>query len=166
MSMVLLLGILARRVGGGLISDHRGSWVNGYMRQIEFASSITAEFWALKDGLLLASQLGITQLLVELDAKVVLDLMQSSKSSTNSFSSLLNDYRYLLRQFSQVRISRVFWEANRCTNHLAKGGCTFIGNFVILDSPISNELCITLDSNASSLYSLRLSASTSLFMAG
>ena len=151
--------------GGGLIRDHHGSWVKGYMRHIGFTSNIVAEFWALKDGLMLASQLDITQLLVELDAKVVVDLILSSKSSTNSFSALLNDCRYLLCQFNQVRINHDYREANRCTNHLAKGGCTLIVNFVVLDSPNSDELCIFLDSDASGLYSLRLSASTSPFMA-
>ena len=151
--------------GGGLIRDYYGSWVKGYMRHIGFASSITVKFWALKDGLLLASQLGISQLLVELDAKVVVELLQSSKSSNNSFSSLFNDCRYLLHQFNQVRISHVFREANRCADYLVKGGYTFIGNFVVLDSPISDELCIILDSDASGLYSLRLSTNTLPFMA-
>ena len=78
-------GNLGKVGGGGLIRDHYGSWVKGYIKHIGFASNITAEFWALKDGLMLVSQLGITQLLVELDAKVVMDLMLSSKSSNNSF---------------------------------------------------------------------------------
>ena len=30
--------------GGGLIRDHHGSWVKGYMRHIGFASSITTKF--------------------------------------------------------------------------------------------------------------------------
>ena len=120
-------GNLSTAGGGGLIRDHYGSWVKGYMRHIGFASSITVKFWALKDGLLLASQLGISQLLVELDAKVVVELLQSSKSSNNYFSSLFNDCRYLLHQFNQVRINHVFREANRCANYLVKGGCTFIG---------------------------------------
>ena len=72
---------------------------------------------------------------------------------------------YLLRQFNQVRISHVFWEANRYINYFAKGVYTLIGNFVVLDSPISDELYIILDSDASSLYSLKLSAITSPFMA-
>ena len=150
--------------GGGLIRDHHGSWVKGYMRHIGFASSITAKFWALKDGLMLASQLGITQLLVELDANVVVDLMLSSKSFNNSFSTLLNDCNYLLCQFNQVRISHVYQEANKCTDHLAKRGWILIWNFVVLDSPNSAGLCIILDSDASGLYSLRLLASTSPFM--
>ena len=37
-----------------------GKWVKGYMRLIGFASNIIAKFWVLKDGLLLASQLGIS----------------------------------------------------------------------------------------------------------
>ena len=102
---------------------------------------------------------------MELHAKVVVDLMLSSKSSNNSFSALLNDCRYLLRQFNQVRINHVYREANRCADHLAKGGCTLIGTFVILDSPNLDELCINLDFDASGLYSLRLLACTSPFMA-
>ena len=101
-------GNLGKASGGGLIHDHHGSWVKGYMRHIGFTSSTAIEFWALKDGLMLASQLDITQLLVELDAKVVVDLILSSKSSNNSFSALLNDCKYLLRRFNQVRISHVY----------------------------------------------------------
>lgn len=78
---------------------------------------------------------------------------------------MLNDYRFLLCQFQQVRTSHAFREANRCADYLAKGGCTLIEDFVILDTPVSEELCIFLDSNASGLYSLSLSASTSPFMA-
>ena len=47
------------------------------------ATNIIAEFWALRDGLTLASQFRITQLLVERDAKVVVDLILSSKPSNS-----------------------------------------------------------------------------------
>ena len=53
------------------------------MRHIGISTSIIAEFWALRDGLMLASQLGITHLAVELDAKVVVDLVLSSKTPNN-----------------------------------------------------------------------------------
>ena len=54
------LGNPSKVGGGGLTRDHQGMWVKGYMRHIGFASNIIAEFWVLKDGLLLASQLGIS----------------------------------------------------------------------------------------------------------
>ena len=41
--------------GGGLILDSQGKWVKGYMRKIGMATSVEAEFWALRDGLILAS---------------------------------------------------------------------------------------------------------------
>ena len=50
-------------------------------------------------------------------------------------------------------------------DYLAKGGCTFAGTFVVLDFPYSEELCNILNSDASRLYSLRLNANTSPFMA-
>jgi len=135
------------------------------MRHIGFASSIITEFWALKDVLLLASKLSISQLLVELDAQTMVNLLHSSRPYNNSFSSLLNDCRFLFRQFQQVRISHVFREANRCVDYLAKGGCTFDGDFVVLDTPVSEELCIILDSDASGMYFLRILANTLPFMA-
>ena len=39
----------------------------------------SAEFWALRDGLMLAAQLGIDHLLVELDAQIVVNLVISKK---------------------------------------------------------------------------------------
>ena len=69
------LGNLEKFGGGGLIQDCQGNWVKCYMRNIGVATNITTEFWALRDGLILASQLGITQRLIELDAKVVADLV-------------------------------------------------------------------------------------------
>ena len=49
--------------GGGLNRNHQGKWIKGYMRHIGFASSVTAELWALKDGLQLAFQLSISHIL-------------------------------------------------------------------------------------------------------
>lgn len=51
------------------------------MRYIGVATSIIAKFWASRDGLVLASHLGIIQLLVELDAKVIVDLVLTKKPS-------------------------------------------------------------------------------------
>ena len=134
-------------------------------KKFGIASSVTAELWALKDGLQLAFQLGISHILVELDAKIVVDLLHSSKAPINSFSSLLNDCRYLLRQFHQARIRHIFREANRGENYLIKGGCTFAGTPVVFYFPYSEELCNILNSDASGLYSFRLIANTSPFMA-
>ena len=53
---------------------------DGYRRRIGVATSIIAEFWALRDSLLLAAQLRITHLVVELDAKIIVQLLTSNKN--------------------------------------------------------------------------------------
>nr|POF05174.1 putative ribonuclease h protein [Quercus suber] len=79
--------------GGGLIHNHDGKWVKGFMRNIGQATSVAAEFWALRDGLMLAAKLGINHLHVELDAQVVVNLVLSKKVINNSCAALLNDCR-------------------------------------------------------------------------
>lgn len=92
-------GNLGRAGGGGLICDHHGKWIKGFMRNIGHTTSVAAKFWALRDELMLATQHGITHLLVELDAQVIVNLVLSKKPINNSCFSLLNDCRYLLEQF-------------------------------------------------------------------
>ena len=73
--------------------------MRGFARSIGFTTSIIAEFWALRDGLLLAGQIGVQNFLIELDAKVVVELVQSKSSSNAFYSSLLADCRSLLGIF-------------------------------------------------------------------
>ena len=113
---------------------------------------------------MLAAQLGINHLHVELDAQVVVNLVLSKKAVNNSCAALLNDCRYLLEQFQHVKVTHVFREANRCTDNLARAGYSFSGNFVVLDAPSNDDLCNILNADADSLYTLRLSARTLSFM--
>ena len=73
--------------------------VEGFARSIGFTTSIITEFWALRDDLLMAGQIGVQNLLIELDAKVVVELVQSMSSSNAFYSSLLADCRSLLGKF-------------------------------------------------------------------
>ena len=53
--MELPLETLGKARRGGLIRDSMGNWIKGFSRSVGFATSIIAEFWALRDGLLLAT---------------------------------------------------------------------------------------------------------------
>ena len=63
--------------GGGLIRDDRGDWIVGY-RKISKTNSFLAETWALRDGLLLCIQLNLNAVMVELDAKALVDALKKS----------------------------------------------------------------------------------------
>ena len=69
------LGNPGKAGGGGIIWDSEGRWVKGFARSIGFTTSIIAELWALRDGLLLADQIGVQKLWIELVAKVVVELV-------------------------------------------------------------------------------------------
>ena len=81
---------------GGLIRDHRGEWLKGFSRGIGSTTSVIVEFWAVRDGLLLAAQMGIPFLEVECDAKIVTNLLLSNVLPNKTYTPLLLDYRSLL----------------------------------------------------------------------
>ena len=134
------LGNPSKAGGGGVIRNCNGNQVKGYKRRVRVATSIIAEFWALRDGLILADQLGITHLAVELDAKVIVQLVLSNNNSNRAYYPLLNDCRFLLSRFHHFKVNHVFKEANRVANKLAKEGCSSPFDFVILENPDSVEL--------------------------
>ena len=109
--------------GGGIIRDSEGRWVKGFARSIGFTTSITAKFWALRDGLLLADQIGVQNLVIELDAKVLVELVQSETTFNAFYSSLLADCRSLLGRFQHYKVQHVFHEVNRVADALAKLVC-------------------------------------------
>ena len=96
--------------------------MKGFARSIGFTTSITAEFWALRDGLLLADQIGVQNLEIELDAKVVVELVQSNSTSNAFYSPLLADCRSLLGRFQHCKVLHVIREVNRVADTLAKLG--------------------------------------------
>ena len=58
-----------------------------------------AEWWALHDGLILAIHLGINQLKVELNAKVIVEMLNSANYPNRSYATLLSDCRSLMARF-------------------------------------------------------------------
>ena len=72
--------------GGGLIRNEIGEWVRGYARAIGCATSVAAKLWALRDGIRLCISLKILALVIELDAKLVIDLSKKDVENLNGIS--------------------------------------------------------------------------------
>ena len=121
------------------IRDSAGNWIRGFARYIGYTTSII-EFWALRDGLQLAIQLGVQNLEVELDAKVIVDLINSRNSSNTAYSSLLFDCRLLLKMIPRTKMKHVFRKANKCINTLVRKGCHAHEKFVVFYGPPSIDV--------------------------
>ena len=77
----------------------------------------------LKDSLLLAIDLEILNLEIEMDSLVAVDLINSSTPSNAFLSTVVDDCRYLLERFELRSLKYIFREANGCTDLLVKAGC-------------------------------------------
>jgi ribonuclease HI len=130
------LGNLGLAGGGGVIQNHLGEWVRGFSRAIGFTTSVQAELRALKDGLLLAIDLEILNLEIEMDSLVAVDLINSSTTSNAFLSTVVDDCRYLLERFELRSLNHIFREANGYADLLAKAGCAQQSDFVFfLNAP-------------------------------
>ena len=111
-------------VGGGIIRNENGGWVKGYARAIRVTTSVVVELWALKDGLWLCISLKLPTVEIELDAKVVIDLVGKETSNPNSIDAIVVDCEEGLKEIPFVRIKHCCREANKCANALARQGAS------------------------------------------
>ena len=82
--------------------DEEGIWIAGFMRRIGATTSFEAELWGLRDGLMLCSNLNISSLVVELDAKAIVDVLLNADYVNNVISPILDDCRLLMTRFSRL----------------------------------------------------------------
>ena len=92
------------------------------------------ELWILRDGLILAKDLNLNSLIVELDAKSVVQLMNSD-SSNMLMEPLLTDWRTLLKAIPNKRVEHIYSEANHYANALARIGARRNFSFVVFVEP-------------------------------
>ena len=79
--------------------------------------------------------LGINALIVESDAKVVVDLLNNDRLSNATNVSLVADCGLHLSQIPQVKVVHYFREANCCADALARIGTYQDSNMLLYNSP-------------------------------
>ena len=116
--------------GGGVIRNHLGEWVGGFSRVIGFTTSVQAKLRALKSGLLLAIDLGILNLEIEMDSLLAVELINSITTFNTFFSTIVDDYRYLMESCELSSLKHIFKEANGYVDVLAKADCDQLSDFI------------------------------------
>ena len=130
-----LSGSIGTIAGGGLIRDEFGNWVIGFSRKIGRTDSFVVELWALRYGLQLCCQLNACAILIELDAKSLVDALNNSSYCNPVISPPLDDCMLLIDQTPQVRIKHTYREANKCADRLANLGLFQSVNFLFHSDP-------------------------------
>ena len=121
--------------GGGVIQNSEGDWVAGFVKKFGNVSSITAKLWAFKEELLMAKQLGIENLCVDLDATFLVYLITNPSIVNLNLEPLLFDCRNLTKTFPNCLVMHVYREANCYVDRLAKMGADLYTEYFFLYNP-------------------------------
>ena len=107
---------------GGVVRDEHENWIAGFTRHIGTTNCFAAELWGLRNGLSLCLSLNILCLVVEVDAKAVVDILKNHNYDNIIISPIMEDCRQLVSCFQQIQINHCYRQANRCADLLAKLG--------------------------------------------
>ena len=135
--------------------SENGGWVAGFARRIGNTNSYMVELWALHDGLKLCLQMNAHSIIIELDAKVVMDALNSPNSPNSFSSSILKECKHMANRLPQKIFRHVYREANKCADLLARIGLLLDNDFIVFSSP-PMDLASFLEADANGLYVNRL----------
>ena len=100
---------------GAIIRDRTRSW-----SILTIDTPSTAEACALRDGLIIAGNVGCNRILVESDCMEVVEVMQNGGNSLGVAAAIYEECTFLCRNFTCVIFSHCPREANRATHNLAQ----------------------------------------------
>ena len=117
-----------------MVKSEDGQWVVGFSKRIGVTNSFAAELWGLCEGLKLCCNLNIHCLVVEMDAKAIVDVLQNEDYANIIISPILDDCRQLLTRLHQVHIKHRFCQANQCADGLGRMSFRMSSDFLMFDS--------------------------------
>ncbi|XBI06774.1 uncharacterized protein [Aegilops tauschii subsp. strangulata] len=106
---------------GVVLRDHKGGFVAASSEQLEHvADAGTAEAYALRRGLLLAQELGISKLVVESDCLEVINTMQNGGFTASGAVAIYSDCLVLVIGYTSVTFVHCPREANSVSHDPAR----------------------------------------------
>ncbi|GKU97446.1 hypothetical protein SLEP1_g10590 [Rubroshorea leprosula] len=126
---------------GGIFRDHNGSWIYGYSRRVGFTTSLAAELWAIRDGLDIAVNRGISKLILETDSKVAETLLKSANHNFHSLGVLIRDCRRLMQEVFQGFFSEDKERIVKIMERVTSSGFSKVAKLMetLLDSSVKED---------------------------
>ena len=82
--------------------NSHGDWLSDYAIAIGYTTSVAVELWALRDRINLCIELSLTNVLIELDATIVVDMLKKNKGNLNSNDVILANCKEGLQKIPRV----------------------------------------------------------------
>ncbi|PKI37177.1 uncharacterized protein LOC116212201 [Punica granatum] len=128
-------GNLGRAGVRGVLRNELGRWILGFALFLGMTNSLVAKLWEIRGGLVMVKSLGIQSLWVELDAKVVVELIWGSYRDNLLLKPLIDDCKELGRHFWDPRVQQVYHEVNKVADALARIGCDTSQDLMYFNNP-------------------------------
>lgn len=106
----------------GLIRNHHGDWIKGFLANLGNGSNMRAEAWAVFFGLDLAWKEGLRKVEVHSDSQVIIGMIKGRRCSRR-FKPIMDAIWNMLNRNWIVKFTHVLREGNRCADLLANQGC-------------------------------------------
>ncbi|MQM17956.1 hypothetical protein Taro_050938 [Colocasia esculenta] len=123
-----------RDARGGILRNHMGDIIFAFSAIYQgVCSSLEAEALALRNGIILCYEKGISDFLVESDSLVLVQMMKGNYSIPWRLSIITQDILYRC-QHIHVSLSHIYREANQVADTLAGFGCTITSSYCVWSS--------------------------------
>ncbi|KAF7802971.1 putative ribonuclease H-like domain, reverse transcriptase zinc-binding domain-containing protein [Senna tora] len=97
---------------GGILRDETGACVGAYTHFVQYPNDpLLLEAMAIRNGLDLAHKVGCTHLMVESDAKMVIDILRTPCDKASTLNAL---YREILRSCTNFQVVNFNWIPRMC----------------------------------------------------
>ncbi|EOY32248.1 Uncharacterized protein TCM_039895 [Theobroma cacao] len=107
--------------GGGLLRDHTGNLIFGFSENFGPANLLQAKLMALHRGLFLCIEYNISSIWIEMDAKIVVQMIHEGHQGSYQTRYLLAFIRKCLSGFT-FRFSHIHREGNQAADYLFNQG--------------------------------------------
>jgi ribonuclease HI len=130
---------LKGRVGLGVIlRDERGQMLAAMSKtRIGTLEPSTGEAFVASSAVCFCRDIGVHRVVLEGDAKQIVDAVNANSASWSRFGHLIDDTRRILESFSQWKCQFVRREANEAAHRLAKAATIDVNDRIWRDAPPS-----------------------------
>ncbi|KAK9985463.1 hypothetical protein SO802_030414 [Lithocarpus litseifolius] len=98
----------------GLLGKLTESGLEDTLERLGLLLSVATALWAIRDGINLCLSLNLPAVEIELDAKLVVDLLSKTTASFNAIDIIMVDCKDGFSRIPLVKIQHCYREANKC----------------------------------------------------
>ncbi|CAL1397426.1 unnamed protein product [Linum trigynum] len=120
---------------GGVLRDHNGDWLGGFCSKLGTGTPLLAELWGVLQGLEMAWKKGSRFLIMEIDARLAIQLIEQRRDKVHPYATILGAIRRLLAKEWVVCLVQTYREGNRVADWLTKHSLVYPFGIYELEAP-------------------------------